>query len=226
MDAAVPTSDYGLILKTNALDRWKIVTDGAAESGSNAGTGLAIRRFNDAGALLSEPVFISRSSGTWVWKTTQSINDGFDVAVGSTTGTKFGTAATQKLGFYGLTPVVQQVVSGPRGSAAASASLNAKLATLGLISDTTVSPISTKTSSYTITSNDRYVISNNGTLTMTLPDPTLASVGYPVTIKNINASNCTVASLASGLIDGVATKTHAQWEKVTVVTDGTQWLTV
>ncbi|GAA1267463.1 hypothetical protein [Arthrobacter pascens] len=66
MDTPTPTSDYGLSLKTNGLDRWKIVTDGGAETGSNAGTGLTIRRFNDAGALLSEPVFISRSSGTWV----------------------------------------------------------------------------------------------------------------------------------------------------------------
>ncbi|QHK20157.1 hypothetical protein GU243_10900 [Pseudarthrobacter psychrotolerans] len=151
------------------------------------------RTFNDAGALLSEPVFISRSSGTWVWKTAQSIQDGFDIAVGATTGTKIGTASTQKLSFYGLTPVVQQVVCGPRGSASASASLSAKLANLGLISDTTVSPVSTKTASYKITSNDRYFIANNGTLTMTLPDPTFASVGYPVTIKNINASSCTAA---------------------------------
>lgn len=61
---------------------------------------------------------------------------------------------------------------------------------------------------------------------MTLPDPTLASVGYPVTIKNVNASNCTVASLASGLIVGAATVTLARWAKVTVISDGTQWLTV
>lgn len=226
MDAATPTSDYGLTLKTNALDRWKIVTDGGAETGSNAGTGLAIRRFNDAGALLSEPVFVSRSSGTWVWKTNQSINDGFDISVGSTTGTKIGTSAAQKLSFYGLTPVVQQVVAGARGSAAALASLNAKLANLGLISDTTVAPVSTKTSSYTIISNDRYVIANGGTLTMTLPDPTAASQGYPVTIKNVNASSCTVASLAGGLIDGSATQTLAQWAKASYITDGTQWLSV
>ncbi|MBN3499315.1 hypothetical protein JYA52_17645 [Arthrobacter pascens] len=59
-----------------------------------------------------------------------------------------------------------------------------------------------------------------------LPDPTLASIGYPVTIKNVNASNCTVASLGGGLIDGAATQTLTQWAKAGYITDGTQWLSV
>ncbi|GAA1267460.1 hypothetical protein GCM10009589_20780 [Arthrobacter pascens] len=80
--------------------------------------------------------------------------------LGATTGTKIGTAATQKLGYFGLAPVGQRTVSGPRGSASATASLNAAMATLGLVTDTTVSPVSTKTTSQTITSNDRYVIAS------------------------------------------------------------------
>lgn len=36
-----------------------------------------------------------------------TLADGSDIAVGSTTGTKIGTAATQKLGFFGATPVVR-----------------------------------------------------------------------------------------------------------------------
>lgn len=42
------------------------------------------------------------SSGTF------TVADGSDVVVGSTTGTKFGTATTQKMGWYNATPVVQQ----------------------------------------------------------------------------------------------------------------------
>lgn len=34
--------------------------------------------------------------------------DGRNIQLGITTGTKIGTAATQKLGFFGVTPVVQQ----------------------------------------------------------------------------------------------------------------------
>jgi hypothetical protein len=37
--------------------------------------------------------------GSWV--------DGINVSLGSTTGTQIGTASTQKLGFFGVTPVVQ-----------------------------------------------------------------------------------------------------------------------
>ena len=36
-----------------------------------------------------------------------TLTDGANVAVGSTTGTQIGTASTQKLGFYGATPVVR-----------------------------------------------------------------------------------------------------------------------
>ena len=106
-DAATPTADLGLSIKTGGLDRWKFVSDGAAESGANAGSGLSLRRYSDAGALLSDPVFISRSSGTWVWKTAQSILDGNNIVFGTGTGTQIGTGSTQKLAFYGNTPVVK-----------------------------------------------------------------------------------------------------------------------
>lgn len=37
-----------------------------------------------------------------------SLGDGANIAVGSTTGTQFATAPTQKLGFFGATPIVQR----------------------------------------------------------------------------------------------------------------------
>lgn len=61
-----------------------------------------------------------------------------DVVLGTTTGTKFGTSTTQKLGFFNSTPVVQPTVSGARNDTeAALASLLTALDTLGLINDTT-----------------------------------------------------------------------------------------
>lgn len=39
---------------------------------------------------------------------THTLMDGANVVVGSTTGSKFGTATTQKMGWYNATPVVQQ----------------------------------------------------------------------------------------------------------------------
>lgn len=137
-DAAVPTGNLGLSIKTNALDRWKVVSDGGAETGGNAGSGFAIRRYSDAGALLSEPIFISRSSGTIVFKSALSINDGNNLVFGGTTGTQIGTNATQKLSFYGLPPVVQPTGTPADATDLATAltlvnNLKAKLKTLGLI---------------------------------------------------------------------------------------------
>jgi len=53
------------------------------------------------------------SGGALVWKAVHlpvaggTLDDGANVAVGTGTGTKIGTAVSQKLGFWGATPVVQ-----------------------------------------------------------------------------------------------------------------------
>jgi hypothetical protein len=63
--------------------------------------------------------------------------DAGDITVGTTTGTKIGTATTQKLGFYNATPVVQPAaVADATDAATVITQLNdllAKLRTLGLI---------------------------------------------------------------------------------------------
>lgn len=46
----------------NAL-RWQIIGNNNAEAGANAGTNFAIARYDDAGAFLSQPFWITRSSG-------------------------------------------------------------------------------------------------------------------------------------------------------------------
>jgi len=47
-----------------------------------------------------------------------NITDATNVVLGSTTGTKIGTATTQKLGFFGSTPVVQQAGATASGTTA------------------------------------------------------------------------------------------------------------
>ena len=49
--------------------------------------------------------------------------DGINIAVNTTTGTKIGTATTQKLGFYSATPVARQthVADAPAGGTGAAA---------------------------------------------------------------------------------------------------------
>jgi hypothetical protein len=66
-----------------------------------------------------------------------TVSDGGNVVLGTTTGTKIGTATTQKLGFYNATPVVQPTaVADATDAATVITQLNAllaKLRTLGII---------------------------------------------------------------------------------------------
>jgi hypothetical protein len=66
-----------------------------------------------------------------------TVSDGGNVVLGTTTGTKIGTATTQKLGFYNATPVVQPTaVADATDAATVITQLNALLSrmrTLGLI---------------------------------------------------------------------------------------------
>lgn len=57
-----------------------------------------------------------------------TLSDAANIATNATTGTKIATASTQKLGFFGATPVVQQA-----GVAVTAGGIHAALVTLGLI---------------------------------------------------------------------------------------------
>jgi hypothetical protein len=74
---------------------------------STSGTGIGVNAVSAfAGRLLDLQI-----NGTSEWNfsgTVFGIGEANDIAVGTTTGTKIGTAAAQKLGFFGVTPVVQQ----------------------------------------------------------------------------------------------------------------------
>lgn len=75
-----------------------------------------------AKAPLASPTF----TGT-VTTAALTVGDGSNLVVGSTTGTKIGTATTQKLGFYNSAPVVQQT-----------GNIITALSTLGLITSGTI----------------------------------------------------------------------------------------
>jgi hypothetical protein len=49
--------------RTSGLQRFGLYTNNTAESGANAGSDFALRAYNDAGSLLSTPLFIKRSTG-------------------------------------------------------------------------------------------------------------------------------------------------------------------
>lgn len=87
------------------------------------------------GAYDATPYFYS--NGTVEFADSIRMTDAKNIILTTTTGTKIGTATTQKLGFWNATPVVQPTVTGSRGGNAALASLLTALASEGLIVDST-----------------------------------------------------------------------------------------
>lgn len=85
--------------------------------------------------------------------------------------------------------------------------------------------LATKTASYTLIGTDNIVVANGASLTLTLPSASLQGAGKKFTLKNINSTALTVASVA-GTLDGAATASLIQWAKATYVSDGTNWLSI
>lgn len=70
----------GLFLTKSNIRRWNIRRDSSTESGTNAGSDLAINRWDDAGSYLGTPVAISRKTGK------VTIASGLDMNLGAITG--------------------------------------------------------------------------------------------------------------------------------------------
>lgn len=87
------------------------------------------------GAYNGTPYFYS--NGTIEFADSIQMTDGKNFVLTTTTGTKFGTSTSQKMAWWNATPVVQQTVTGSRGGNAALADLLTKLATYGIIVDST-----------------------------------------------------------------------------------------
>jgi hypothetical protein len=110
-DGEFQASGWGVASTSNNQTGADSYYGGGAGTGNSATKGIIHFRTPDAGA-----------SGTAVqaltdkWTITRAgiltAEDGKDIAVGTTTGTKIGTATSQKLGFYNATPVVQRSDAG------------------------------------------------------------------------------------------------------------------
>lgn len=78
-----------------------------------------------------------------------------------------------------------------------------------------------KTTNYTLALTDKIVFFNGVSLTGTLPTP-VGNARLTYTIKNLNASPLTVTTSA-GLIDGDVNRGLAQYDTITLISDGTNW---
>lgn len=63
-----------------------------------------------ADKLATDSALYGAKASANTWTAAQTLAD-VNIVLGTTTGTKLGTAATQKLGFWGATPVVQPTVA-------------------------------------------------------------------------------------------------------------------
>lgn len=83
------------------------------------------------------------------------------------------------------------------------------------------------TANATLTAVDRVVVAD-GASSIYILKPNEVRAGRELVVKNVNATSATLRfSSGGGTIDGTATRVLAQWESVTLVSDGvTRWLAV
>jgi hypothetical protein len=72
----------------------------------SAGTTATIRVNGSSGTFTTAATIAT--TGIWTFAQSVIITDAKNIGLGSTTGTQIGTATTQKMGFYGATPIVQR----------------------------------------------------------------------------------------------------------------------
>lgn len=96
--------------QTGTALRWKLITDGAAESGSNAGSDFYIQGFNDAGAYLVNPFIIRRNTGRVIMDKGATVNTNLainrdagegQILIGQNDGYFYGNTA--QAGWYSAT---------------------------------------------------------------------------------------------------------------------------
>ena len=91
--------------------------------------------------IVAEELMTLLGSQRYIFRKHIQLFDGINIQAGKTTGTIIGTETTQKIGFYGETPVVQAgAISAPTGGATIDAeartainSIRVALANIGII---------------------------------------------------------------------------------------------
>lgn len=132
---------HHLLLKNGATSVLKILTDGANSVRFDQPVSGGKMRFRLGGTAAGDDFDIQDSAGASLLSLKGSgvavLRDGLTIQAGTTTGTKIGTATTQKLSLWDATPVVQPTaVADATDAASVITQLNALLArlrTIGLL---------------------------------------------------------------------------------------------
>ena len=122
--------------------------------------------------------------------------------------------------FHSTTPASQQLTINGVLNASYGINVSGTATTQGI-----KKAIVTKTAAYTLTATDHIVVGTSGTWNATLP--TAASVaGTEYIIKNSGTGTITVDTTSSQTIDGSLTFPLGQYESITVVSDGSNWVII
>jgi hypothetical protein len=175
------------------------------------------------------------SSAGYVGKAGDTLGDGSNFVLGTTSGSRIGTASTQKLAFYGATPIVQP------GS---TSDIRTALINLGLIASGGATPLNLNggtltgalqlpitpvSSSMALSTLGIFTVSASGNITITLPDATSNAGGLIIFKRTDSTSNTvTITRAGSDTIDGGSTNTSlsSQWSILRLVAISGQWLIV
>lgn len=98
--ASATASPFQVCVGTDAEPKVRIATDGKIEFGAGGVTAVDTNIYRAAANTL-------KTDDEFFFGANVTILDGLNVILGTTTGTKIGTATTQKIGFFNATPVVK-----------------------------------------------------------------------------------------------------------------------
>lgn len=117
----------------NTVRGWRVPCDGLTNVqlyivGIGSGT---VNAYGASGLFVNLPLNSIQQTGTVIGGAQTmtgnlTLADGVNVPLGSSSGTKFGTATSQKIGFFNATPVIQQAVTGTTTGFTAGAGTGAK----------------------------------------------------------------------------------------------------
>ncbi|CAB4131042.1 hypothetical protein UFOVP124_52 [uncultured Caudovirales phage] len=175
------------------------------------------------------------SASGYIGKAGDTLGDGSNFALGTTTGTRIGTATTQKLAFFAATPIVQPGSTTDLRTALINLGLLASGGATplnlngGTLTGSVVHPVTPISSSTAVSTLGLYTISAAGNITITLPDATANAGGMIIFKRTDSTSNTvTISRAGSDLIDGSSTNTSlsSQWSVLRLMAASGVWMVI